>query len=107
MYDFAVVALLGLAVFKLVDLLESVVPPLRRMHALVALGLGVVAALVLDYSVFRGFGITLRNDTLGIWATGLMIGGMGTVWRAALAWIGWSEDETFEHRPARRPHIAA
>ena len=107
MYDFAVVALLGLAVFKVVDLVEEFVTPLRRVHALLALALGVVAAIALDYSLFRGFGIELRSDTAGIWATGLMVGGMGTVWRADLGWLGWTGDTTADESDVRRPRIAA
>src|SRR5207248_7762355 len=55
MYTFAVVALLGLAVLKIADLLEDFVPGLSRIHALLTYALAVAAAVALDYSMFKGF----------------------------------------------------
>ena len=82
MYHFAIVAFLGLATLKVVDLLEDYVPGLDRIHALLTFAVGVAAALALDYSVFRGFGITIRNEAVGKWVTGLVVGSMATTWRA-------------------------
>src|SRR5437763_15531980 len=46
MYTLAVVALLGLGLFKVIDLLEDLVPALARFHALVTVVLGVALAVV-------------------------------------------------------------
>ena len=46
MYHLAVLALLGLALFKLVDVLEDLVPGLTRFHGLVTLVLAVAGAAV-------------------------------------------------------------
>ena len=52
MYSLAVIALLGLGLFKLLDVLEDLVPQLARVHTEVALILGIAAAVAADYSVF-------------------------------------------------------
>jgi hypothetical protein len=66
MYDFAIVALLGLALFKLVDLLEDLVPGLTKFHTFVTVALGVAAAVAIDYSLFRGFHVALRDSWMGM-----------------------------------------
>ncbi len=107
MYHFAVIVLLGLALFKLVDLIEDFVPAVTRFHALMTLGLAVVGAWYLDYSLFGGFGITLRNAWMGPVATGLIIGGTTSMWRAAFHWLGSSEGEEPEVRHTGRLRSAA
>jgi hypothetical protein len=107
MYDFAVTILLGLALFKVVDLLEDLVPELTRFHMLVTLVLAVAGAVALDYSVFARYGIDLRQGWMGVWATGLMVAGTTSVWRAMFHWLGTSEGEEPEVRHQGRPRIAA
>ena len=63
MYDFAIVALLALATLKLVDFLTDAVPQLRNLRSLATFVIGVGATVLIDYSLFRGFGIGIRNDT--------------------------------------------
>ena len=87
MYDFAIVALLALATLKLVDFLTDAVPQLRNLQTLATLVIGVGAAVLLDYSVFRGFGIAIRNDTVGTWVTGFVVAGMTVPWRALFAYL--------------------
>jgi hypothetical protein len=107
MYDFAIIILMGLAIFKVVDLLEDFVPQLASFHLLTTLALGVVGAIVLDYSVFARYGVDLRNADFGTWMTGLMMAGTTSIWRAAFHWFGTSEGEEPEVRHQSRPHIAA
>ncbi len=47
MYDFAIIILMGLAIFKVVDLLEDFVPRLASFHLLTTLALGVTGAVLL------------------------------------------------------------
>ena len=107
MYDFAIIILMGLAIFKVVDLLEDFVPQLAKFHLLTTLALGVVGSIALDYSVFTQYGVELRNADLGIWMTGLMMAGTTSIWRAAFHWFGTAEGEEPEVRHQSRPHIAA
>ena len=107
MYDFAIVILMGLALFKVVDLVEEFVPQLTKFHLLLTLVLAVAGAVILDYSVFAGWDIDLRTADLGTWVTGLMIAGTTSVWRAAFHWLGTSEGEEPEVRHQQRPRIAA
>src|SRR3954469_8744287 len=74
MYDFAVVALLGLVTLKVADVLEDLVPALARISGLFRLAIGVIIAVAIDYSMFAGFGISLRDTWMETWATGLVIG---------------------------------
>ncbi len=107
MYDFAIVILLGLALFKVVDLLEEFLPQLAKFHLLITLVLAVVGAVLIDYSVFDRYGIDLRTDELGTWMTGLMIAGTTSIWRAAFSWMGSSEGQEPSVRHQGRPRIAA
>jgi hypothetical protein len=107
MYDFAIIILMGLAIFKVVDLLEDFVPGLAKFHLLTTLVLGVVAAMWLDYSVFARYGVEISNSDLGTVMTGLAMGGTTSIWRAAFHWLGTSEGEEPEVRHQHRPRIAA
>jgi len=107
MYTFAVVALLGLAVLKIADLLEDFVPGLSRIHALLTYALAVAAAVALDYSMFKGFHIDVRDAWMGPWFTGFIVGSMATVWRVAFGYLGSSEGKSAEERHPQRPRVAA
>ena len=107
MYHFAVIALLGLVVFKVADLLEDFFPGLTRMHTLVTLGLGVAAAVAMDYSLFSHYEIGVREAWMGTWLTGLIAGSTATVWRVVFGWLGSSEGEAPEKRHHGRPRGVA
>lgn len=107
MYDFGITILLGLALFKIVDLLEGLVPQLTRLHLLVTLTLAILGAVALDYSVFARYGIELREGWMGTWATGAIVAGTTSIWRAMFHWLGTSEGEEPEVRHHSRPRIAA
>lgn len=93
MYTFAVTLLLGLALFKLVDVLEDLAPDTTKLHGLVTLGLAVAGAFAIDYSLFEGWNVALREDWMGTLLTGVTIAGATSVWRAAFHWLGSSEGE--------------
>jgi hypothetical protein len=87
MYDFAIVALLALATLKLVDFLTDAVTQLRPMRSLLTFVIAVGGVLALDYSVFTGWGVEIRNATLGTWITGFVVAGMTVPWRALFAYL--------------------
>lgn len=87
MYDFAIVALLALATLKLVDFLTDAVPPLRPIRSLLTFVIAVGGTVALDYSVFTGWGIDIRNTTLGMWVTGFVVAGLTVPWRALFAYF--------------------
>ncbi len=107
MYDFAIVILMGLALFKVVDLVEEFVPQLTSFHVLLTLVLAVAGAVALDYSVFANWGVDIRNTDMGTWMTGLIIAGTTSIWRAVFHWLGSAEGEEPEARHQSRPRIAA
>ena len=107
MYHFAVVALLALAVLKVADLLEDFVPGLARVNALLTYVLAVAAAVALDYSLFKGFHIPVRDAWMGSWFTGFIVGSLATVWRVIFGYLGSSEGKSAEERHPQRPRVAA
>ncbi len=107
MYEFAVVALLGLAALKVVDLLTELVPGIARVRTLATFVLAVVAVLAIDYSMFSGFGITVPEEWVGTLLTGLVVGALAGAWDSVLGWFGVSDTTTVEGRHTGRPRIAA
>lgn len=107
MYEFAAVALLGLATLKVTDLLAEVAPGIARVRTLTTFVLAVAAVVALDFSVFTGFGITVREHWLGTVVTGLIVGSLAPAWQAVLGWFGTSETSVPERRNSSRPRVAA
>jgi hypothetical protein len=90
MYDFAVVALLAVGTIKLVDFLVDLVPTERTFTALRSLltfAAAVGAVWLLDYSMFEGWSLDIRNHATGVWMTALAVSGMTVPWRAAFRWL--------------------
>jgi hypothetical protein len=84
MYEFATIALLGLAVAKLVDLVYHLASPSRAAKVTLALLFGVLVTWATDYSAFAGWGIQFRALWMGTVGTGLVIGGTAAVWHEIL-----------------------
>ena len=105
MHDFAVIALLALAVVKLVDFVCELIDSkgLRSPLTFVA---GIGLAWMLDYSMFAGWDVAIRDADVGTWVTGFVIAGMTVPWRAVFGWLTHERaagDETLgEHIPLRR-----
>ena len=107
MYEFAVVTLLGLVALKVTDLVIENVPGLDRIRTLFSFTLAVLFAIALDYSVFEGFGVQVREAWMGTIGTGLVIGSLASAWSALLGWFGNGSvsDTTKVHN--ERPRMAA
>jgi hypothetical protein len=104
MYDFAIVALLALAVVKVVDYLTDSVSPLKPLRSLLTFVLAVGSIWMLDYSLFSGFGVEVRNHDTAVWMTGFMVAGLTVPWRAAFGWLTHDRaegDETLGHHTLR------
>jgi hypothetical protein len=102
MYHFAVVALLALATLKVVDLLEGLLPAVSRWRNLLTFALAIAAAVAIDYSVFAGYDIPVRETWMGTWGTGLIIGSLAAAWQALFAFLGSpSREVPVEHRDTR------
>lgn len=107
MYEFAVVALLGLATLKVVDLLSELVPSIAKARTLTTFVVAVAAVVALDYSVFQGFGIAVRENWLGTVMTGFVVGSLAAAWQTVLGYLGASEGAAGSGRRNDRPRIAA
>ena len=98
MHDFTIVILLGLGLWKVVDVLEDLVPGLTQFHNLLTVILGVAATVAMQYSLFDGFHVVLRDVWMGRWATGFVIAGTTSGWRAIFHWLGSNEGDAPEAR---------
>ena len=107
MYDFAIVALLALATVKLVDFLTDAVPQLRNLRSLATFVVAVGGTVLLDYSVFSGFGIEIRDATVGMWVTGFIVAGMTVPWRALFAYLTHDRAQTDETLGETHPSVRA
>ena len=100
MYHFAIVALLALATIKLVDFLAGNLPSVERLRGLLTFVAGIGAVWMLDYSLFDGFGVDVRNHDTGMWITGFMVAGRTVAWRALFSYLTHDKatvDETLGH----------
>jgi hypothetical protein len=107
MYEFAVVTLFGLVALKVTDLFVDLAPGLERFRTLLTFTLAVVVAVALDYSLFDGFGITVREAWMGTVGTGLVIGSLASAWAAILGWLGTTSLAGRPSVGSERPRIAA
>jgi hypothetical protein len=85
--------------------LGDLVPGLSKLRSLVTLALAVVTATAMDWSLFEGFGVELREDWLGVALTGAVLAGVTSVWRALFGWLGSTEDDAEEASPRRKPPV--
>ena len=103
MYHFALVALMALAVLKVVDVLTDNVEALQRFRSLLTIAFGVGIVLWLDYSIFEGWDIAIDDRDTGLWLTGFMVAGMTVPWRAVFGYLTHdraASDETLgQHSP--------
>ncbi len=107
MYEFAVVTLLGLVALKVTDLVIENVPGLDRIRTLFTFILAIVFAVALDYSMFEGFGVQVREAWMGTVGTGLVIGSLAGAWTALLGWFGATTLADPTRVRNERPRIAA
>lgn len=110
MYDFAVIAMLALATVKLVDFLSDVIAPLKMWRSLLTFAGAIGSVWLLDYSLFDGFGIAVRNHATGVWITGFMVAGATVAWRAMFGWLTHDRaegDETLGVHTDRKLRSAA
>jgi hypothetical protein len=106
MHDFLITILLGLALFKIVDVLEGLVPGLTKVHTLATMVLAVAGTVFMQYSLFSGYHVGLRYTWMGMWATGFIVAGTTSVWRAMFRWLGSSEGEEPEVRHLHQARAA-
>lgn len=85
MYEFAIVVLLGIGTFKLVDMLTEYVD-VSKIQTILTIALGVALVWALDFSLFAAWDIPVRSDIVGYIGTGLMV-----------AAAGYATPQVFEH----------
>lgn len=108
MYEFGLTMLLGLALVTVVNLVSDYVPGIDRFRSAATVAIAVGGAYLLDYSLFSGFGVELREGWMGPVVTGLIIAGSTMVWTAVLHWLGYEDHAHSDTKVARqRPRIAA
>jgi hypothetical protein len=105
MHDFAILALLALAVVKVVDYVCELTD-MKGLRSPLTFVAGVGVALLLDYSLFAGWDVAIRDADSGVWLTGFVIAGLTVPWRALFGFLTHERaagDETLgEHVSLRR-----
>lgn len=101
MHEFAIVLLLGIGTFKLIDMLNEYVD-LSKVQTVLTIGLGAVVAWALEFSLFAQWDIPVRNSSLGYIGTGLMIAAAGYATPKVFEHVA----EILGHRPDRT-HVKA
>jgi hypothetical protein len=100
-YEFAIVVLLGVGTFKLVDMVGEYLN-LSKITTLFTIVVGILVAWALDFSLFAQWDVAVRSELLGYVGTGLMI-----------AAAGYAAPKVFEHvaeiigHPRSSDHIKA
>jgi hypothetical protein len=88
MYDFAVIALLAVGTIKVVDFLVDLIPrQIPAVRSLLTFAAAIGAVWALDYSVFEGWSLDVRNHAVGVWMTALLVTGLTVPWRAVFRWL--------------------
>ena len=92
MYAFVVFVGLALALAVVGEVLHEVLPVKfpRALSTTVTVGIAVLAAWAIDYSVFRAFGQPLRANWMHPLATGIVLVGAGEFLRALASSLGVS-----------------
>ncbi len=85
MYEFAIVVLLGIGTFKVIDMLNEYVN-LSKVQSILTIALGAIVCWALEFSLFAHWGIEVRSEAMGYVGTGLMI-----------AAAGYATPKVFEH----------
>ncbi len=88
MHAFGIAVLLGLAVMLVAALVERYLARIPEVRALVFLGLGIIAAWVMDLGLWREWEMPTRAGWLDVTLTGFMIGGLAHAWHVLLGFIG-------------------
>ncbi len=100
MYEFAIVVLLGIGTFKLIDMLNEFVD-LTKVQSILTMALAAVVSWALGFSLFEHWGIAVRSETLGYVGTGLIMAAAGYVTPKVLEHVA----EVIGHR--RDTHVRA
>jgi hypothetical protein len=90
MYAFVVFVGLALALAVIGEVLDELLPVKapKALTTTVTVGVAILVAWALDYSVFRAFGQTLRSEWMNPVATGVVLVGMGEFIRAVVGNLG-------------------
>jgi hypothetical protein len=90
MYAFVVFVGLALALAVVSGVLDEILPikAPRALSTTVTVGVAILVAWALDYSVFRAFGQDLRAEWMNPVATGVVLVGAGEFLRALAANLG-------------------
>ena len=72
MYEFAIVVLLGIGIFKVVDMLNEYVD-LTKVQSILTMALAAVVSWALGFSIFEHWNVAVRSEALGYVGTGLIM----------------------------------
>ena len=103
MYHFGLIVLMALALVKLVDFVVDQNAGLERMRSLLTFAGGIGFMWMLDYSLFESWGVAVREQWMGLWATGFIVAGTTVVWRGVFSYLTHHQSPIDESLGAHRP----
>jgi hypothetical protein len=108
MHAFGIAVLLGLAVMIVAALAERYLVRIPEVRALVFLGLGIIAAWVMDFGLWREWAMPTRAGWLDVTLTGVILGGVAHAWHVLLRFVeGLSRKVTDEATTIERTQLRA
>ena len=109
MYEFATIALLALALYKVMDLVEDLGHVSRATRITLTILLGVGLTWLLDYNVYAGWSQVFRKAWMGTVGTGFTIAGIAAVWHEILDVLSSYPRRSYDQAneiESRIPHAA-
>lgn len=102
MYAFVVLVGLALALAVIGEVLDEILPVKapKALTTTVTVGIAILVAWALDYSVFSAFGQSLRAQWMHPVATGVVLVGAGEFLRALAGSMGFSLSLGSRHKTA-------
>lgn len=89
MYEFAILALVGLLTVKSVELIGHLTHKTMSgaLELLATAAVGVIYAFAFDFSIFAAWGVDVRSETVGLIATGAFMTGLAALWREVTSMV--------------------
>lgn len=87
MEAFGMVVLLGLAILAVCAIAARYLGMARELTAAAVVVLGIATAWITDFDLFAAWGLAIRNHTLGLVFTGLVVAGAAYFWQPLLAFF--------------------
>ncbi len=84
MYVFALALLIGLGILAIERFVDRWLSRVPEVWAILGVALGIALAWIIDFDVFRAWGLNARAGWIGVSMTGVILGGIADFWHFVL-----------------------